>query len=129
VLHQGTNKVAVGFDDDVVVLKLRRDEPSYSMDPLAKLVYTRGSEVLIFALRTASKDVTPEFRYHRTNLGQQRYTPMPLYIHPIGGSLLSSGMESISSILLLRGGTRRSDLEIVSSGATIPIRIPYRKAS
>jgi hypothetical protein len=34
----------------------------------------------------------------------------------MAGSSLSSEMESISSILLLRGGTRRSDLGIVSPG-------------
>ena len=52
--------MAVGFDDGVVVLKLGRDEPSYSMDPSGKLVYTRGSEVLTSTLQTAVEDTTPE---------------------------------------------------------------------
>ena len=59
-LHRETNEVAVGFDDGVVVLKLGRDEPSYSMDPSGKLVYTRGSEVLTSTLQTAVEDTTPE---------------------------------------------------------------------
>ena len=33
MLHRETNKVAVGFDGDVVVRKLGRDEPLYLMDP------------------------------------------------------------------------------------------------
>ena len=52
--------MAVGFDDGVVVLKLGRDEPSYSMDPSGKLIYTRGSEVLTSTLQTAAEDATPE---------------------------------------------------------------------
>lgn len=59
-LHRETNEVAVGFDEGVVVLKLGRDEPSYSMDPSGKLIYTRGSEVLTSTLQTAAEDVTPE---------------------------------------------------------------------
>jgi coatomer subunit beta' len=50
VPYRGTNEVAVKFDDGVVVLKLGRDEPSYSMDPSGKLVHTRGSEVLTSTL-------------------------------------------------------------------------------
>ena len=45
VLQREVNEVEVGFDDGVVVLKLGRDEPSYSMDPSGNLVYTRGNEV------------------------------------------------------------------------------------
>ena len=54
---------------------------------------------------------------------------MPSSIPPMGGLSLSLQMESISSILLSRGGTRRLDLGIVSPGATIPIRMPCRKAA
>ena len=60
VLHRETNEVAVGFDDGVVVLELGRDEPSYSIGPSGKLVFTRGSEVLTSTLQTAAEDATPE---------------------------------------------------------------------
>jgi coatomer subunit beta' len=53
-LHRETNEIAVGYDNGVVVLKLGRDEPSYSMDTSGKLVYTRGSEVLTCTLQTAA---------------------------------------------------------------------------
>jgi len=75
VLHRETNEVAVGFGDGVVVLKLGRDEPSYSMDPFGKLVYSHGSEVLFKLPRRALPPKAHAFRYHRVNLGQQRYTP------------------------------------------------------
>ena len=128
--HRGTNEVAVRFDDGVVVLKLGWDQPSYSMDPSGKLVYTRGNEVLASTLQTATEDATPEgARYHHVNLGQQRYTPMPLYIPLMGGSSLSSEVENISSMLLSCGGTRRLDQGTVSPGPTIQIRMPCRKAS
>ena len=112
-----TNQVTVRFGDGLVVLKLGRDEPSYSMDPSGKLVYSRGSEVLTSTLQTAAEVLPPKahaFRYHRVSLGQQRYTPMPSYIPLMGTSSLSSEMENISSILLARGGTRRLDQGTVS---------------
>jgi len=42
----GGRKVAIGFDDGLVVVGLGRDEPTYSMDASGKLVYARGQEVL-----------------------------------------------------------------------------------
>ncbi|TDL30082.1 coatomer protein [Rickenella mellea] len=45
-VRRGANDVAVGFDEGVVVIKLGRDEPSFSMDPSGKLIYTRNTEVL-----------------------------------------------------------------------------------
>jgi len=54
------NEVAVGYDEGVVVVKLGRDEPSFSMDPSGKLVYTRNTEVLSANLQGAEDDETPE---------------------------------------------------------------------
>jgi coatomer subunit beta' len=48
----GSNEVAIGFDEGLVVLKLGRDEPSYSMDSSGKLIFVRGSEVLTSNLST-----------------------------------------------------------------------------
>ncbi|KAI4527169.1 Coatomer, beta' subunit [Schizophyllum commune Loenen D] len=45
-LRKDANEVAVGFDEGVVIVKLGRDEPTLSMDPSGKLVYTRNHEVL-----------------------------------------------------------------------------------
>jgi len=76
--------MAVGFASGVVVLHFGRDEPSYSVDPLAAATTAR----------------------HR----QRGYTPMASCISAMGGSSLSSEMESISTILTSRGGTRSLDL-------------------
>ncbi|KAI0065970.1 coatomer protein [Artomyces pyxidatus] len=50
------NEVAVGFDEGSVVIKLGRDEPTFSMDPSGKLIYTRNNEVLSANLSTISDD-------------------------------------------------------------------------
>ncbi|KAH8116965.1 hypothetical protein DFH11DRAFT_1578381, partial [Phellopilus nigrolimitatus] len=66
-----TNDVAVGFDEDVVVVKLGRDEPALSMDPASKLVYTRNTDVLSTNLQAAVDVETPE--------GQSVHLPMREY--------------------------------------------------
>jgi len=40
------NEVAVGYNEGVVVVKLGAEEPSFSMDPSVRSVYTRNTEVL-----------------------------------------------------------------------------------
>jgi len=45
-LHKTSTEVSVGFDEGVVVVKLGRDEPSFSMDPSGKLIYTRNNDVM-----------------------------------------------------------------------------------
>ncbi|KAF7308636.1 Coatomer protein [Mycena chlorophos] len=51
-LRKGANDVAFGFDEGVVVIKLGRDEPTFSMDPSGKLVFTRNQEVLSGNIQT-----------------------------------------------------------------------------
>ncbi|KAF8498938.1 coatomer beta [Hysterangium stoloniferum] len=58
--RKGSNDVAVGFDEGVVVAKVGRDEPSFSMDHSGKLVYTRNSEVLSGNIQSLQDDTTPE---------------------------------------------------------------------
>ncbi|KAG8828474.1 hypothetical protein FRB91_002821 [Serendipita sp. 411] len=41
----GGNELAIGFDDGLVVLKLGKDEPTYSMDSSGKLIYAKGTEI------------------------------------------------------------------------------------
>lgn len=41
----GGNEIAIGYDHGLVVLKLGKDEPSYSLDSSGKLIYVKGSEV------------------------------------------------------------------------------------
>ncbi|KAF9554871.1 coatomer protein [Agrocybe pediades] len=55
-LRKDANEVAVGFDEGVVVIKLGRDEPTFSMDPSGKLIYTRNHTVLSGNLQTISSD-------------------------------------------------------------------------
>ncbi|KIJ98527.1 hypothetical protein K443DRAFT_207234 [Laccaria amethystina LaAM-08-1] len=55
-LRKDANEVAVGFDEGVVVIKLGRDEPTFSMDPSGKLIYTRNHDVLSGNIQTISAD-------------------------------------------------------------------------
>ncbi|CAE6490017.1 unnamed protein product [Rhizoctonia solani] len=58
--RRDTNDVAVGFDEGVVVVKLGREEPSFSMDQSGKIVFARNNEVLGANLQTAQEDPTPD---------------------------------------------------------------------
>ncbi|PPR04845.1 hypothetical protein CVT24_007233 [Panaeolus cyanescens] len=53
-LRKSSNEVAIGFDEGVVVIKLGRDEPTFSMDPSGKLIYTRNHDVLSGNVQTIS---------------------------------------------------------------------------
>ncbi|KAF8955022.1 coatomer WD associated region-domain-containing protein, partial [Flammula alnicola] len=53
-LRKDANEVAVGFDEGVVIIKLGRDEPTLSMDPSGKLIYSRNHNVLSGNLQTIS---------------------------------------------------------------------------
>ncbi|CCO27533.1 Coatomer subunit beta' AltName: Full=Beta'-coat protein [Rhizoctonia solani AG-1 IB] len=57
---RNSNDVAVGFDEGVVVVKLGRDEPSFSMDQAGKIVFSRNNEVLGANLQTGHEDPTPD---------------------------------------------------------------------
>ncbi|KXN81850.1 Coatomer subunit beta' [Leucoagaricus sp. SymC.cos] len=59
-LRKDTNEIAVGFDEGVVVIKLGRDEPTFSMDPSGKLIYTRNHEVLSGNLSTLDQPTTSD---------------------------------------------------------------------
>jgi coatomer subunit beta' len=52
----GTGEVAIGFDEGIVVLKLGRDEPSYSMDPSGKMIYMRANDVVTVNLATLADE-------------------------------------------------------------------------
>ena len=56
-LRRDANEVAVGFDEGVVVIKLGRDEPIFSMDPSGKLIYTRNTDVLSANLQVRQEDI------------------------------------------------------------------------
>ncbi|KAI6146437.1 coatomer WD associated region-domain-containing protein [Pisolithus tinctorius] len=55
-LRKDANEIAVGYDEGIVVIKLGRDEPTYSMDPSGKLIYTRNQLVLSGNIQTLSPD-------------------------------------------------------------------------
>lgn len=95
----GSNDVAVGFDEGVVVLKLGRDEPTFSMDASGKVVYTRGSEVLSFNLQQmyqedpdaiASADGT-KLRYSPRDLGSTELFATTLLHSPNGRFVTAIG--------------------------------------
>ncbi|VDB90110.1 unnamed protein product [Peniophora sp. CBMAI 1063] len=55
-VRKDANEIAVGYDEGSVVVKLGRDEPTFSMDPSGKLIYTRNTEVLSANLATVTDD-------------------------------------------------------------------------
>ncbi|KAL6307108.1 coatomer beta [Sparassis latifolia] len=59
-IRKTSNEIAVGYDEGIVVIKLGRDEPTYSMDPSGKLIYTHNNEVLSANLQTIQDDVIAE---------------------------------------------------------------------
>ncbi|KAG8219095.1 coatomer WD associated region-domain-containing protein [Butyriboletus roseoflavus] len=59
-LRRDANEVAVGFDEGIVVIKLGRDEPTFSMDPTGKLIYTRNQLVLSANVQNLADDTTAE---------------------------------------------------------------------
>ncbi|EJD51286.1 Coatomer, beta' subunit [Auricularia subglabra TFB-10046 SS5] len=59
-VRKDANDVAVGFDEGVVVIKVGRDEPTFSMDPTGKLIYTRNTAVLTSNLATDKDDNAPD---------------------------------------------------------------------
>ena len=48
---QGSNNIAIGYDEGAVVLKIGRDEPVASMDSSGKIIWARHNEVGWRALR------------------------------------------------------------------------------
>ncbi|KAF8121048.1 coatomer WD associated region-domain-containing protein [Boletus edulis] len=59
-LRRDANEVAIGFDEGIVVIKLGRDEPTFSMDPAGKLIYTRNQLVLSGNVQSLTEDTTAE---------------------------------------------------------------------
>ncbi|KAL0950314.1 hypothetical protein HGRIS_010289 [Hohenbuehelia grisea] len=59
-LRRNANEVAVGFDEGVVVIKLGRDEPTFSLDPSGKLIYTRNHDVMSGNLQMISDESVTE---------------------------------------------------------------------
>ncbi|KAF8121004.1 hypothetical protein EV363DRAFT_1143837, partial [Boletus edulis] len=55
-LRRGANEVAIGFDEGIVVIKLGRDEPAFSMDPAGKLIHTRNRLVLSGSAQGLAED-------------------------------------------------------------------------
>ncbi|ETW83757.1 hypothetical protein HETIRDRAFT_415508 [Heterobasidion irregulare TC 32-1] len=59
-VRKEANELAVGFDEGSVVIKLGRDEPTFSMDPAGKLIYIRNNAVLSSNLQTIADDAFTE---------------------------------------------------------------------
>ncbi|KAK0230129.1 coatomer protein [Armillaria fumosa] len=57
-LRKDANEIAVGFDEGAVVIKLGRDEPTFSMDPSGKLIFTRNQQVLSGNVQMIQQDDT-----------------------------------------------------------------------
>ncbi|KDQ63948.1 hypothetical protein JAAARDRAFT_27621 [Jaapia argillacea MUCL 33604] len=86
-LRKDANEVAVGFDDGAVIVKLGRDEPTYSMDPAGKLIYIRNQEVLSANLQTLQEDATPEgtrIPISKKELGSTEIFPTAIIHSPNG---------------------------------------------
>jgi coatomer subunit beta' len=54
---KGSNMLAFGFDDGCVAIKLGREEPSISMDPSGKIIWTKHFEVLTANIKANDQDI------------------------------------------------------------------------
>ena len=43
---QGSNDIALGYDEGTITIKLGREEPAISMDSNGKLVYAKHNEIM-----------------------------------------------------------------------------------
>ncbi|KAK0207142.1 coatomer protein [Desarmillaria ectypa] len=57
-LRKDANEIGVGFDEGAVIIKLGRDEPTFSMDPSGKLIFTRNQQVLSGNVQMIQQDDT-----------------------------------------------------------------------
>lgn len=48
-LHKSANEIGVGYDEGVVVIKLGKDEPTFSVDAQGKMIYTKAGSVVLSA--------------------------------------------------------------------------------
>ncbi|KAH6908239.1 coatomer protein [Coprinopsis sp. MPI-PUGE-AT-0042] len=86
-LRKGANEVAVGFDEGVVIIKLGRDEPSFSMDPSGKLIYTKNQEVFsgnIATLENATQAEGARLPLSTKDIGTTEIFPTVLLHSPNG---------------------------------------------
>jgi coatomer subunit beta' len=52
----GANEIAVGIDEGLVILRLGRNGPSYSMDPSGKLIHIKGRKGLTANLSSLTEE-------------------------------------------------------------------------
>ncbi|KAJ7598809.1 coatomer protein [Mycena floridula] len=57
-LGRGNNEVGIGYDEGVVVIRLGKDEPAYSMDASGKAILTKNQSVL--SVNLASQSLVPK---------------------------------------------------------------------
>jgi coatomer subunit beta' len=56
----GSNRIALGFDEGSVIIKLGQDDPAVSMDTSGKVIWARHSEMQLVNVATASDAVDGE---------------------------------------------------------------------
>jgi len=52
---KGSNKVAIGYDDGIIMVKLASEEPAASMDSTGKIIFTKHSEIHSVDVRNLKK--------------------------------------------------------------------------
>lgn len=54
--QKGSNNVAIGFDDGVVMIKVGREEPVASMDASGKIIWARHNEIQTVNVKSLGSD-------------------------------------------------------------------------
>lgn len=57
---KGSNSVAIGCDEGVVLVKVGREEPVASMDSGGKIIWARHNEVQTVNVKSLGADYTPQ---------------------------------------------------------------------
>lgn len=58
IAWQGSNNVAVGYDEGTVMFKIGREEPVVSMDNSGKIVWARHNEIQTVNVRSINEEVS-----------------------------------------------------------------------
>ena len=74
---KGTNKVALGYDDGSVMVKLGHEEPVMSMERGGKVVFANNNDVVIANLKLCDFKDVQEFMAELKDLLKAKDAPEP----------------------------------------------------
>ena len=95
---KGSNKVAFGYDDGTIMIKLGHEEPVVSMDRAGKIVWAKNNEVLIANINKKIEDVVDgeSLPLSSKELGRSEIFPQSIQHSPNGRLLVGAQINPLS---------------------------------